>query len=63
LEAKSKEQTGEIDSPEAKQKFRSQLKDDIAAFLQRGGKVQLIGEDVRADLPKKPNSDYGSGPI
>lgn len=63
LEPGKWEQSGDLESPNAKDKIRSQLQDDIAAFLQNGGKVQLIDQDVRADPPKKPSSAYGSNPI
>ena len=59
----SEEQSGDIESPNVKDKIRVQLQDDIEAFLQRGGKVQMIEQDVRADPPKKPTSAYGSSPI
>jgi len=63
VDGEYKEDAIGIDPPAAKEKIRSQLNDDIAAYLQKGGKVQVIEQDVRADPPKKPNSEYGSGPI
>lgn len=58
-----KEQSVDFESPTIKQKIRGQLQDDIEAFLQKGGKVQMIERDVRADPPRKPNAQYGSSPI
>ncbi|WLQ12257.1 hypothetical protein O5O45_21260 [Hahella aquimaris] len=46
-----------------KNKIREQLQSDIEAFLQRGGQVQTIANDVRADPPRKPDMQYGSNPI
>ena len=42
---------------------RDQLSSDVEAFLQNGGRVQQIADNVRADPPKKPNMTYGSAPI
>ncbi|WP_094705281.1 hypothetical protein [Hahella sp. CCB-MM4] len=46
-----------------KKVIRDQLQSDIEAFLQRGGTVQNIEDNVRADPPRKPDLQYGSGPI
>jgi hypothetical protein len=53
---------GNFESPNIKEKIRVQLQDDIAAYLQRGGIVKQIDQDVRADPPRKPDSTYGSNP-
>ena len=42
---------------------RQQLNSDIASFLENGGNVQRVDNNVRADPPKKPNMSYGSAPI
>ena len=47
----------------SKKNQRSQLQNDIAAFLKKGGQVQAIDPHVTADPPKKPESNYGSRPI
>lgn len=52
------------ESPEAlRNSVRQQLSSDVEAFLQRGGQVQQIDDNVRADPPKKPTMNYGSAPI
>ncbi|AZZ90426.1 hypothetical protein EUZ85_06705 [Hahella sp. KA22] len=53
----------EAQSLAIKNKIREQLQSDIEAFLQRGGQVQTIANDVRADPPRKPDMQYGSNPI
>ena len=47
----------------ARQKVRDQLARDMEAFMKRGGMVQRIADNVRADPPRKPSTDYGSAPI
>lgn len=42
---------------------RMQLESDIEAFLASGGKIQSIDNNVMADPPKKPQSNYGGQPI
>ena len=53
----------ELPSIEAKQKERDALARAMEEFLARGGKVQQVDDNVVADLPKKPDSKYGSRPI
>ncbi|PID42894.1 MAG: hypothetical protein CSB48_08725 [Proteobacteria bacterium] len=43
--------------------IRLNLNRDIEAFLSRGGRVQVIDANVRADPPRKPSVNYGSAPI
>ncbi|WP_028292342.1 hypothetical protein [Oceanobacter kriegii] len=42
---------------------RKALEDDVAAFLARGGSIQQVDDNVMADPPRKPQSNYGSRPI
>jgi len=42
---------------------KQQLHSDVASFLQNGGSVQQVDDNVRADPPKKPSMNYGSAPI
>ena len=42
---------------------RQQLNSDVAEFLNKGGAVAEIADNVRADPPKKPAMNYGSAPI
>jgi len=49
-------------SPE-KQQERQRLQEEIEAFLSRGGMIRQIPANVRADPPKKPESNYGGQPI
>ena len=46
-----------------KKMIRDQLQNDIEAYLQRGGVVKNIADNVRADPPRKPDLSYGGGPI
>jgi len=47
----------------AREDVRRQLAADVEAFLKRGGAIQDVAQDVRADPPKKPESNYGRGSI
>lgn len=42
---------------------RQKLTSDVESFLSKGGNVQKIANNVRADPPKKPSMNYGSAPI
>lgn len=46
-----------------RENVRQQLSSDIEAFLSKGGNVQSVDNNVRADPPKKPSMNYGSAPI
>ncbi len=46
-----------------RQRQRSEVADEVEAFLARGGGITTIDDNVRADPPKKPESNYGSRPI
>lgn len=47
----------------SRRRIRSQMDDDIQAFLAQGGAIRAIAPNVTADPPKKPSSSYGSRPI
>lgn len=46
-----------------KDQERTRLQEEIEAFLARGGMIRQIPANVRADPPKKPESNYGGQPI
>jgi hypothetical protein len=52
-----------IYSPQAREEERDQLASDVEKFLQAGGKVAEVEKGERADLPKKPQNNYGRGSI
>ncbi len=56
-------QVAEAMSMTARKQMRDQLQRDIEEFMKRGGQVQQIEDNVRADPPRKPAADYGSSPI
>lgn len=47
----------------ARNKVRESMQAEIEAFLAKGGKIQQIEDNVMADPPRKPVSNYGSRPI
>lgn len=42
---------------------RDSLNAQIEAFLNTGGRIDLVEANVMADPPKKPENKYGSQPI
>lgn len=50
-------------SPNEKEAERQQLQAQIEAFISSGGKIRQIAQNVLADPPKKPQSNYGGQPI
>lgn len=46
-----------------KERERLKIQSDIESFLASGGKINAIDNNVVADPPKKPDSNYGSQPI
>jgi hypothetical protein len=62
-EDKATDLEGDLYSINARQKIRDQLQQDMLAFLQHGGEVKQIPDNVRSDPPRKPSADYGSSPI
>lgn len=54
---------GVLRSIASRQKLRSQMDNEIEAFLQKGGLINEIEPNVMADPPRKPTSNYGSRPI
>ena len=47
----------------SKESIRRKLEEDIQNYLSSGGSVQVIDNNVTADPPRKPVSNYGSRPI
>ena len=46
-----------------KEAERANIQTQIEAFLNQGGTIQHIANNVMADPPKKPTSNYGGQPI
>ncbi|MCA6062406.1 hypothetical protein [Thalassolituus marinus] len=47
----------------ARNRVRESMAAEVEAFLARGGQIQTIDDNVMADPPRKPTSNYGSRPI
>lgn len=50
-------------SVKSREMARQTLNEQIAAFLAKGGQINHIENNVTADPPRKPTSNYGSRPI
>ncbi|BCE01023.1 hypothetical protein [Marinicellulosiphila megalodicopiae] len=44
-------------------RLRDEMEADIEAFINGGGEIQLVAKNMRTDIPKKPQSNYGARPI
>jgi len=53
----------EVHSAAARAALRNTIAADVEAFLARGGSIEKVADDQRADPPKKPESNYGRGSI
>ena len=53
----------EVHSTAARAALRDTIAADVEAFLKRGGSIEKVAADQRADPPKKPESNYGRGSI
>lgn len=61
--ASSREDAPEARSVTSRCRIREQLQHDVEAFLARGGHIDHVEQNVLADPPHRPVSDYGSRPI
>ena len=50
-------------SVKSREATRAALNAQIEEFLTRGGKISHVDNNVTADPPRKPTSNYGSRPI
>lgn len=46
-----------------RERQRSEVASEVEAFLAQGGGITTVEANLRADPPKKPESNYGSRPI
>lgn len=53
----------DVHSITAREPVRSRLAADVEAFLAKGGNIEDVPKDFRADPPKRPQSTYGRGSI
>src|SRR5215510_10151098 len=53
----------EVHSSAARAALRDTIAADVEAFLKRGGSIEKVAADQRADPPKKPESNYGRGSV
>ncbi len=60
---KTKKEIEESLSLIEREEARTQLVSDVELFLNGGGQVTKIENNVRADPPRKPSMSYGSAPI
>ena len=59
----SKDEVAETRNAASRERVRSVLDDEVAKFLNGGGKISNVAPNVMGDPPRKPESNYGSRPI
>lgn len=59
----SKDEVAETRNSASRERVRSVLDDEVAKFLNSGGKINNVAANVMGDPPRKPESNYGSRPI
>ena len=59
----SKDEVAETRNSASRERVRSVLDDEVAKFLNGGGKINNVAANVMGDPPRKPESNYGSRPI
>ena len=47
----------------SRERLRKQLSDEVAEFLARGGKIQLVDPNVTAEIPLNVGDNYGRQPL
>ena len=53
----------DVHSIETKEPVRNQLAEDVERFLKKGGNIEAVPVDFRADPPQRPENTYGRGSI
>jgi hypothetical protein len=53
----------ELHTISARAPVRRRLAEDVAAFMARGGRIDEVPKDVRADPPRRQDNIYGRGAI
>ncbi len=47
----------------ARQNARDQISSDVDAYLNGGGNIETLEPNLRIDLPRKPQNNYGKGSL
>ena len=55
--------TPDVHSVEAREPVRSEIASDVEEFLNRGGEIEEVPRNFRADPPRRPENNYGRGSI
>ncbi len=58
---KKRNETDALHTVAAREDVRKQLASDVEAFLKRGGAIESVPQDERADPSKKRGGTYGRG--
>ena len=55
--------TSEAHSVTTREPARNQRADDVERFLAKGGQIEEVPKNFRADPPRRPENNYGRGSI
>lgn len=59
----SREDTADSRTVKSRNRLRNRMEDQVAAFLKSGGHIQTVDNNIVADPPCRPVSNYGGRPI
>ena len=59
----SRDEPAEERTVESRKKLRANLDAQVEEFLRKGGHIEEIPSNFRADEPKKPSKEYGNQPL
>lgn len=59
----SRDEPAEERTVESRNKLRQSLNNQIDEFLKNGGEIEKVPANVTADVPIKPNGEYGNRPL
>jgi hypothetical protein len=59
----SREDTAESRTVASRLRLRAKVQDEIEEFIKSGGQIQMVDNNVLADPPRRPVSNYGGRPI
>ncbi len=59
----SREDVAEQRTVASRDRLRAKMADEVEKFINSGGNIVLVDNNVLADPPRKPVSNYGGRPI
>ena len=60
---KPTEKNPDVHSVKAREPVRTEIASDVEKFLDKGGAIEKVPRNFRADPPRRPENNYGRGSI